>query len=378
MGRLLQFSKAEEQSRFHMNLQADITNLEGGLRWAADSMPGIHRVVKKSGFSYVDSKGRVIRNKVVLERIRRLAIPPAYTDVWISPSPHGHLQATGRDARQRKQYRYHADWLVQRSETKFSSLPRFGRGLAAIRDRVKRDLSGGQTPTRTRVLAAIVHLLDTTWVRIGNDTYQQQNGSFGLTTLQNRHSRIVGAELRLSFMGKSGVQQSVAMSDQRVARIVRRCRELPGQRLFQYVDELGEVGCITSSDVNAWLLETSGEAITAKDFRTWHASVLALQMLTSYRIEPAEKKQPTKPQPSPWLTIIASVAARLGNTPTVCRKSYIHPSVGEQAESLSSEEALAALHAMRWLKTPARVRGLDLAERQFLSLLASRSKRASK
>ncbi len=355
-----------------MNLNTTLTPMEGGLSWACDSMPGIHRLSRQGGFKYVDAKGKTVRTKAVLDRIRRLAVPPAYTDVWICPSPHGHLQATGRDARHRKQYRYHPDWLIQRSETKFSSLPRFGRSLPLIRDRVKRELSGGQMPTRARVLAAIVHLLDTTWVRIGNDTYQQQNGSFGLTTLQNRHSRIVGAELRLSFMGKSGIRQNVAMSDKRVARIVRRCRELPGQRLFQYVDEGGEVGCITSSDVNAWLFETSGEAITAKDFRTWHASVLALHLLSRSRAESSDTKRQT-----PLLAIIDSVAARLGNTATVCRKSYIHPAVISLAESLDGEDAYAALHAVRWLKAPPRKRGLPLAERQFLGFLASRGKRPS-
>lgn len=356
--------------------------LDGGLLWVSDDMPGLRRVAHQNGFKYLDVHGKTVRDKAVLDRIRLLAIPPAYEDVWICPKANGHLQATGRDARHRKQYRYHPDWQAQRSATKFSSLSRFGLGLARVRDRVKRELASGQTPTRTRVLATIVHLLDTTWVRIGNDAYEQQNGSYGLTTLRNRHSHIVGAQLQFSFVGKSGIQHKVATNDLRVARIVRRCRELPGQRLFQYLDEQGEVRCITSADVNAWLFEISGEAITAKDFRTWHASVLALQLLATYPIEKTGKvdkaeRREGKHQ-APLLNVIAAVASRLGNTPTVCRKSYIHPSVlahGESFTTAGASGALAALQTQRWMTAPVRKRGLSVAERQLLSLLAVRVKR---
>jgi DNA topoisomerase-1 len=337
------------------------------LRWVSDVMPGIRRHATKSGFAYVDPLGKKVRDPAELDRIRLLAVPPAYKDVWICPLSNGHLQATGRDARDRKQYRYHPHWQAQRSETKFASLTHFANGLVQIRDRIKRELASGNTPTHARVLAAIVHLLDTTWARIGNDAYEQQNGSYGLTTLQNRHSRIVGSELQLSFVGKSGIQQKVSMQNDRVVRLVRRCRELPGQRLFQYVDDTGEVHSVNSSDVNAWLLETSGEAITAKDFRTWHASVLALQLLTTPRSDASEG-----PHKGPLTDVIAAVAARLGNTPTVCRKSYIHPAVLALGEAMTQQDSAEALQNQSWLKASVRKRGLLQAERQLLSFLTRR------
>ncbi|MFZ4289452.1 DNA topoisomerase IB [Variovorax sp. HJSM1_2] len=337
------------------------------LRWVSDVMPGIRRHGSKNGFTYVDPMGRKVQDPAELERIRLLAVPPAYKDVWICPLSNGHLQATGRDARDRKQYRYHPRWQVQRSQTKFASLTHFAQGLVRIRARIKRELASGNSPTQSRVLAALVHLLDTTWARIGNDAYEQQNGSYGLTTLHNRHSRIKGSELQLSFIGKSGIQQKLSMQNDRVVRLVRRCRELPGQRLFQYLDDSGDVHAVNSSDVNAWLLETSGEAITAKDFRTWHASVLALQLLTTARSGTAEGGYPLS-----LTAVVAAVAARLGNTPSVCRKSYIHPAVLALGESMTGEDSAEAPQPQAWLKAPVRKHGLRPAERQLLSFLTAR------
>lgn len=340
---------------------------DAGLRWVSDDSPGIRRIARRDGFAYVDARGRPIRRATELQRIRRLAIPPAYRDVWICPQANGHLQATGRDARGRKQYRYHPDWQARRSATKFASLARFGQGLPVLRDRIRRELASGETPTRERVLATLVRLLDTTWLRIGNDAYLQQNGSYGLTTLRRRHAAVEGAALRLRFVGKSGVKQALALDDERVARIVRRCQELPGQQLFQYLDDAGEVHRMGSADVNTWLADTAGDAISAKDFRTWHGSVLALQLLLAYRFERADATHRT-----PLPEVIAAVAQRLGNTPAVCRKAYIHPAVLAVGEALGDEASLAALRAERWVTAPPRRRGLNLAERQLLGLLRKR------
>ena len=249
-----------------------------GLRWVSDAEPGLRRRRRGRAFSYHDEDGRLLREAGVLDRIRRLAIPPAWREVWICARPDGHLQATGLDARGRKQYRYHPEWQQQRGRTKFAHLREFGRLLPRIRAQVERQLAGADTPTRTRLLATLVRLLDTTWLRIGNDAYARSNGSYGLSTLRHRHVTVQGSELRLSFVGKSGVRHDVALSDRRVARVVRRCRELPGQELFRHVDADGEVRRIGSADVNAWLAEVAGPGITAKDFRTWHGSVQALEL----------------------------------------------------------------------------------------------------
>ncbi|HSI49854.1 MAG TPA: DNA topoisomerase IB [Ideonella sp.] len=329
------------------------------LCWVSDTMPGLRREGAPGRFRYRDAEGRVLRDEDTLARIRSLAIPPAYQDVWICPLPEGHLQATGRDARGRKQYRYHPQWQRQRGESKYEALQRFGLALGPLRDKVRRRLGGDDTPTRERVLATLVRLLDTTWVRIGNEAYARDNGSYGLTTLQNRHARLQGDALRLSFQGKSGVRHALALSDPRVARIVRRCRELPGQELFQYQDEAGEVHRVGSAEVNRWLQEASGEAISAKDFRTWHGSVLALQLALAHC--QAEGKLPR----GTLGTVIAEVAARLGNTPAVCRKSYVHPAV----LALFEAEAACELLAANWLQAPQSLRGLSLAERQLMALL---------
>lgn len=343
--------------------------LPGGLRWVSDAAPGFARRASGDGFEYFDVDGRPLRDEAALARIAKLAIPPAYREVWICPHADGHLQATGRDARGRKQYRYHAEWQARRGQTKFEGLRQFGRLLPRLRARARRRLAGGATPTRERVLATLVQLLDRTWVRIGNDEYARSNGSYGLTTLRCRHARVDGAQLRLVFTGKSGVRHELALSDRRIAAVVRRCRELPGQELFQYVDGDGEVRRIGSADVNGWLAEAAaGARVTAKDFRTWHGSVLALELLLGF--------VPDGSRRSALAQIVEGVARRLGNTPAVCRKAYIHPAVLALCESADDPQARAALGASLWARQPPAARGLTPSERRLMGLLATR-RRAS-
>ncbi|WP_374562754.1 DNA topoisomerase IB [Ideonella sp.] len=337
------------------------------LVWVSDSEPGIRRERRGQQFVYLLPSGRPLRDEAQLQRIRRLAVPPAYQDVWICPRADGHIQATGRDARGRKQYRYHADWQAHRGQTKFDRLRAFGQVLPRLRQRVLRRLGGAAEPTRERVLATLVRLLDTTWLRIGNDEYARSNGSYGLSTLRNRHAGVRGAELRLAFVGKSGVRHEVRLADRRVARVVRRCQDLPGQELFQYLDDDGKVCRLGSADVNAWLADASGELhATAKDFRTWHGSVQALALtLAACSAEPV---------PTPAM-VVAEVARRLGNTPAVCRKAYIHPAVLALGDALASAEGRAGLLAQPWVVSPPARRGLALAERQLLGLLQAGSRR---
>lgn len=337
------------------------------LQYVSDAVPGIRRARRGNGFSYLGPDGRPLRERSELERIRRLAIPPAYTQVWICPSPLGHVQATGRDARGRKQYRYHAEWRRARDADKFDRMLEFGEALPRIRARVQRDLKGGGArPGRETVLATVVRLLDTTLVRVGNDEYARSNGSFGLTTLRSRHARVNGREITLQFRGKSGVQHRVALEDPRVARVVRRCQALPGQALFQYEGDDGELHGIGSDDVNDYLREASGAEFTAKNFRTWHASVHALALLGELpgeRADAAEGKREDEGFTRRELNdVLADVAQRLGNTVAVCRKSYVHPQVLEAtpARLRSAAERLAALR---------RRRGWSVAERQLVAYL---------
>jgi DNA topoisomerase-1 len=331
-----------------------------GLVYVNDQGPGICRLRRGKGFSYRQPDGRRLTDAAQLARIRSLAIPPAYTKVWICPLPHGHLQATGRDARGRKQFRYHADWRRARDETKFDRLLDFGASLPRIRARVARDLAApmGKRVLRETVLATVVRLLDTTLVRVGNDEYARNNGSFGLTTLRNGHAVVKGAELRLRFRGKSGVTHAVSVNDRRVARVVAHCQALSGQQLFEYLDEAGVVRSIGSADVNDYLRAASGGEFTAKDFRTWHGSALALRLAQQDR---AEADDPTPPSAAHVKRLLAQVAARLGNTVAVCRKSYVHPRV------------LAVLTAEMppncKVGPPLRARGLTVGERALLEFL---------
>jgi DNA topoisomerase-1 len=294
---------------------------DAGLRYVTDSTAGLSRRRRGRGFVYVDQRGRQVRDARTLDRIRALAIPPAWRDVWISPDPRGHVQATGRDARSRKQYRYHPRWTASRDETKYGRMELFGRSLPALRRRVARDLKQ-PTLSRPRVLATVVTLLERTLIRVGNDEYARANRSFGLTTLEDRHVRVRGTRLRFKFRAKSGVQQVVEVNDARLARSVKHCQDLPGQILFQYLDASGTRQSVGSIDVNAYLRDATGEDFTAKDFRTWAGTVLAacaLGKLEAAASDTARKRQVTE--------VVTAVASRLGNTPAVCRRCYIHPGV---------------------------------------------------
>jgi DNA topoisomerase-1 len=287
-----------------------------GLRYVTDQEPGIGRRRTRTGFRYVCPHGEPLREERAIRRIAALAIPPAWTDVWICPSPRGHLQATGRDARGRKQYRYHPGWRAVRDETKYGRLVAFAGGLPRLRQRVRADLARSGLP-KGKVVAAVVRLLETTLIRVGNDEYARTNDSYGLTTLQDKHAEIAGARLRFAFRGKGGVEHEVDLRDRRLAAIVRRCQELPGQDLFQYRNGDGTSQRVTSDDVNAYLHEAMDEAFTAKDFRTWAGTVLAAHEL--HAAGAAESEADAK---RTIVAAIEAVASRLGNTRAVCRRCY--------------------------------------------------------
>ena len=294
-----------------------------GLRYVEVRSPGIRRVRAGKGFRYLDPKGRPIRRKAVLERIRALVIPPAWTEVWICPDPRGHIQAVGLDDRGRKQYRYHARWRVVRDETKYGRLIAFARALPRTRARVARDLELPGLP-REKVLAAVVRLLEMTLIRIGNDEYAQENKSYGLTTLRDPHADVAGSAVEFRFRGKSGVKHTISIEDPQLAKIIRRCQDLPGQELFQYLDDAGEPQDIGSEDVNAYLQAITGAEFTAKDFRTWGGTVLAFCALAG--CNECETKRQAK---QAVVQVVDQVAERLGNTRAVCRKCYVHPAVFE-------------------------------------------------
>src|SRR5881396_1999195 len=296
---------------------------EAGLQYVSDDRPGYTRRANDGDFEYLDTQGKQIRDERRLLRIKRLAIPPAWTDVWICPSAAGHIQATGRDARRRKQYRYHERWRQLRDENKFGRLADFAKALPKIRQRVTHDMRLPGLP-REKVLATVVRLLERTFIRIGNAEYARENKSFGLTTMQGRHVTVKGARLRFRFRGKSGRQHEVGVTDGRIANIVSKCQDLPGQDLFQYVDDEGEVRNVTSQDVNDYLREITNENFTAKDFRTWAGTVLAAIALGA-QCEFETKKQAK----ANVKTAIGAVAELLGNTPAICRKCYVHPAIVE-------------------------------------------------
>jgi DNA topoisomerase-1 len=293
-----------------------------GLRYIRDHTPGISRRQQGKVVSYVRPNGTAVKEQACLKRIRSLVIPPAWTDVWICMDPQGHLQATGRDARGRKQYRYHPLWNHVRNETKYDRMLTFGRLLPAIRRRVAADLRRPGLP-RDKILATVVRLLEATLIRIGNEEYARTNESFGLTTLRDRHVRVRGSTVRFEFRGKSGIRHSVDVTDRRLARIVKQSQDLPGYELFQYVDEDGERHTITSSDVNGYLQRIAGQDFTAKDFRTWAGTVLAARALKQYEDHAQSAAQAKRNVAA----AIGSVAMQLGNTKAVCRKCYIHPDV---------------------------------------------------
>jgi DNA topoisomerase I len=296
---------------------------EAGLRYVSDAQPGIRRKKAGKGFFYIDAAAKRICDKETLKRIRSLVIPPAWKDVWICADARGHLQATGRDARGRKQSRYHPRWRAVRDETKYERMLLFGTALRTIRARLEEDLALPGLP-RNKVLATIVRLMERTLIRVGNDEYARENHSYGLTTMRTKHVQVNGSTVVFRFRGKSGISHTVGVEDRRLARIVRQCQELPGYELFEYLDESGEARKIDSSDVNDYLREISGEDFTAKDFRTWAGTVLACLSLRDFEEFTSETQAKKN-----VVEAIKAVAQRLGNTPAVCRKCYVHPAVLE-------------------------------------------------
>ena len=294
---------------------------EAGLRYVTDAQPGIRRKRSGKGFRYIDPDGKPVRDAETLARIKSLVIPPAWTDVWICSNPRGHLQATGRDAKGRKQSRYHPRWRQVRDETKYERMLVFGLTLPVIRQKVEEDISLPGMP-RQKVLATIVRLMETTYIRVGNEEYARENGSYGLTTLRNKHVQVEGSKVTFRFKGKSGVKHVVDLEDRRIARIIQRCHDIPGYELFQYLDENGEPRPIDSSDVNDYLREISSQDFTAKDFRTWAGTLLACVSLREF--DPFESETQAKKN---VVAAIKCVAEQLGNTPAVCRKCYVHPAV---------------------------------------------------
>ena len=341
---------------------------EAGLRYTSDSRPGIRRLGRAGAFRYAGPDGRPIRDREVLRRIKSLVIPPAWTDVWISPDPRGHLQAVGRDARRRKQYRYHPRWREVRDDTKYDRMIGFAKALPLIRRRTSEDLRSPKL-AREKVLALVVQLLEKTLIRVGNDEYARENNSFGLTTLRDGHVDVSGPRVRFSFRGKSGVEHDIDLDDRRLARVIKACRDIPGYDLFQYYDEAGERHPVSSDDVNAYLKEVTGQDYTSKDFRTWAGTVLAAQMLKEFEKVDSDAKARKN-----IVSAVESVAKRLGNTKAVCRKCYIHPAIfdayldGSMVKTVADRARRAARNPADFTEAEAAV--LGLLERRLASASA--------
>lgn len=332
------------------------------LYFVAEATPGIARQPTGRNFKYISAAGKVIRDKSTLARIRSLVIPPAWTDVWICGDSNGHIQATGRDARGRKQYRYHPDFIQQRDAAKYDHLIDFGTALPKVRRTIARHMKE-RGLARRKVLATVAHLLETTLIRVGNPEYARQNNSFGLTTLQDRHAAISGSELRFKFIGKTGKEWNLKITDRRVANIVRSCQELPGQHLFQYEEQAGEIRQVSSADVNDYIRSIAGPDVSAKDFRTWVGTVRVANALKT--CEPgseAANKRVIR-------AAIASVAAQLGNTPAICRKCYVHPEV------LDAYVEGDLQRMCERSRKPKRIAGLSVDEALTLSILRKRKRR---
>jgi DNA topoisomerase-1 len=339
------------------------------LKYVTDESAGIRRKKVGTGFTYVRPGGGRVRDEETLRRIKALVIPPAWTEVWICADSNGHLQATGYDARGRKQYRYHARFREVRDQAKYNRMMEFARVLPKVRQRVKRDLKLNGLPRR-KVLAAVVRLLETTLVRVGNDEYARSNHSFGLTTLRDRHAKINGSKVTLEFKGKSGVEHEVDLEDPRLAKIVKACQDLPGQELFQYRDDAGEVRDVGSTDVNQYIQEVAGNGFTAKDFRTWAGTVLAamaLQEVKTFDSQAQAKKNVVR--------AVERVAEKLGNTKAVCRKCYIHPTI---LETYLDGELSRMLEKRAGAKLAREVKSLRPEEAMVLSLLHERLRRGGK
>ena len=334
-----------------------------GLHYVTDSTPGIRRRRTGSGFRYVTSTGAPIRKSAELARIRALAIPPAWEDVWISADPSGHLQATGRDARGRKQHRYHPRWRRVRDEAKYDRILDFAAALPALRRRARADVSQTGLP-REKVVAAIVQLLDKTAIRVGNDEYARDNHSYGLTTLHDQHAKVAGSTIRFRFKGKSGKVHDISFNDARLARIVKRCQELPGRELFQYLDDDGQVHSLGSVDVNDYLRSMTGTEFSAKDFRTWTGTVLAAEALRRQDVAASEADAKAA-----VVAAVDAVAGALGNTRAVCRKCYIHPVVINEYLAGTLDAGLTSKRSARG------ARGLSRSETAVLGLLQRRLRR---
>jgi DNA topoisomerase-1 len=342
------------------------TAARAGLRYVTDGVPGIRRQRAGTGWAFYWPDGERIADREERRRISALAIPPAWTDVWICSDAVGHIQATARDARGRKQYRYHPLYRAARDKSKFRRMLEFSEILPDIRERVERDLRAGDL-TRRQILATVVRLLDKTLIRVGNDEYARENRSFGLTTLRGRHVEIDGSKLRFTFRGKSGVSHEVAITDRRLARIVQQCQDLPGQELFQYLDAKARRQTISSDDVNAYLRETTGRDITAKDFRTWAGTMLAAKALCA--VGPAKTRREAERN---ILRAIDEVADRLGNTRAVCRKYYVHPGlVSAYLVGLTVTLPSAIARPLRRNHASAALRADEVAVLQFLQEVAS-------
>jgi DNA topoisomerase-1 len=331
-----------------------------GLRYVTDTRPGIRRQRAGKGFTYLNVDGTRLLDPQELQRIKSLGIPPAWTKVWICPLPHGHLQATGYDAKGRKQYRYHPRWRDVRDETKYGRMLAFGEALPLIRRQVEHDMALQGLP-RAKVLATVLRLLDTTLIRVGNEEYARANRSFGLTTLRDRHVAIAGATLRFHFRGKSGKEHAVEVNDRRLALIVKRCQEIPGQELFQYRDDEGQRRAIDSADVNEYLRQVTGQGFTSKDFRTWNGTVLAVQALQACGAgeSAAQAKKAV-------VEAVKTVAAQLGNTPAICRKCYVHPVV---IEAYVEGSLLEMLQRLGVADPAGPVQGLSAEEGRVLAFL---------
>jgi DNA topoisomerase I len=362
-------SQAHASAASATTVAAAVDAVAAALRYVSDHQPGIRRRRSGKGFVYLNSKGRGIHDLATLQRIRQLVIPPAWTNVWISPLPNGHLQATGRDAKGRKQYRYHDHWRQVRDDAKFDRLIEFGAALPKLRRRVQRDLRL-RGICREKVLASIVSLLESTSIRIGNDEYARVNGSFGLTTLRNHHVQVNGQSIHFHFRGKSGKVHTIDVSDPRIACIMKQCQDLPGHELFEYLDDAGNPHEVNSEDVNQYLREVTGQDFTAKDFRTWNGTLLTIEIFRHCQRD-ASRPSATKKIIN---TAVRQVAEQLGNTIAVCRKCYIHPAVIEAFQSNS----LTRLLKSRQRNNPAIGRGLRSTEKILLRLLSRSSPDAGK
>lgn len=329
------------------------------LVYVSDTMPGISRQKKGDHFVYIDAKGKEVDDAATLERIHKMALPPAWEKVWICSRPNGHLQATGVDTKNRKQYRYHANWNAIRSETKFFRMVSFGEKLPLLRERLEKDLKQRDL-TRDKVIAIALSVMEQTLIRVGNAAYEKEYGSYGLTTLKDRHVKTEGSEVRFSFKGKKGIYHDITLRDQRLARLVKACRDIPGKELFQYFDEAGERRSIDSGMVNEYLQSVMGDSFSAKDFRTWAGTVNALRLLVE--LEPCSTEKEAKKNVN---TVLDEVSHRLGNTRTVCRKHYVHPQILEAYECQDLNQYIVQRNRFRQTSP----HGLDGVEKLLLKFL---------